>query len=55
MITTDKINECIKMLKVIKQQSKNIPSVRNKVVIDDVSKKSLDFVIDKTIEILEEV
>ena len=54
IITTDLIKEQIKMLTVIKENSKSIPAKRQQTLIDGVSKQSLDYVIDKTIEMLKE-
>ena len=54
IITTDRINEQIKMLTIIKENSKSIPAKRQKIMIDGVSKQSLDYVIDSTIEMLKE-
>ena len=51
IITTDRIKEQIKMLTIIKENSKSIPD-KQQTVIDGVSKQSLDFVIDTTIEML---
>lgn len=55
MTTTDKIDMCIQMLVICKEQAKSVPVKRNKVLITDINIDSFNFVINQTISVLHEL